>query len=85
MDIQDYYLLIALVICVLINCISTWKIDKSSSFNDQQKIYQLMIVWLIPLVGSILILLLLKSFNDAPRASSLFGGGSNDGSSGMHE
>ncbi len=85
MGVQYYYLLIALLICAIINCISTWKIVKSNAFNGEQKIYQLIIVWLIPLLGSILILLLLKSFNEAYGASTLFGGGSNESSSGMDE
>jgi hypothetical protein len=48
------------VILILGNLYVTYKLLKSELYEKQQKIYQILIIWLLPLIGTIVVLMFLS-------------------------
>jgi hypothetical protein len=57
--------LISLALVVALDCVATVRLAGSDLYTQSQKTAQILIVWLIPIVGSIVVLSVLKA--TAPR------------------
>ena len=60
------YLIIAIVVLSLINLIVTRKVIKRDLFTASRKVLQIVLVWLIPLFGAILVFLFHKD-DETPK------------------
>ncbi len=67
------------IFVVILNLVTTVFIVRSSHFDKQQKLLQVIVVWLIPLFAAVGILLFLRSMkDDLPVRKRQFGGGPQD-------
>ena len=53
--------LISLALVVALDCVATVRLAGSDLYTQSQKTAQILIVWLIPIVGSIVVLSVLKA------------------------
>lgn len=71
--------LILIVVVVVLNAYATWRILRSDDLERLQKYAQGVIVWLLPLLGSMLVIYFLNNAYRMPSPpKSPFGGGAND-------
>ena len=54
------YILISIALLVALNLYASLKLLRRSEFENVQKVFQIIIIWLIPLIGAVLILLFIK-------------------------
>lgn len=57
---------ICLVLVVALDCVATVRIVRSDVYTRSQKTAQILIIWLVPIVGSIVVLSVLKA-TEPPR------------------
>ena len=74
----DNYLEIALIFVFALNIIVTLLVAKSDSFDKAQKVAQIFIIWVIPIIASIGILIFILSDRDPKLPPSSSGGGANE-------
>ena len=55
------FALISLALVAALDCIATVRIARSDIYTRSQKTAQILIIWLIPIVGSIVVLSVLKA------------------------
>lgn len=77
MDEINWYITSAALV-VLLNLVACFKVIKSDYFDSFQKITQVIVIWLFPLVASIGILLFIMNENTPKLPPSAPGGGAND-------
>jgi hypothetical protein len=53
--------LISLAFVAVLDCVATVRIARSGLYTSSQKTAQILIIWLIPIVGSIVVLSVLKA------------------------
>lgn len=68
---------------LVLDCFVSVLILRDSGITSMQKLLQLLVIWLLPLLGAVVVYLVHRS-DDEPRgpAEPPFGGGANDGMSG---
>ena len=74
----DNYLEIALIFAFALNIIVTLLVAISDSFDKAQKVAQIFIIWVIPIIVSIGILIFILSDRDPKLPPSSSGGGANE-------
>ncbi len=74
----DNYLEIALIFAFALNIIVTLLVAKSDSFDKAQKVAQIFIIWVVPVVASIGILIFTLSDRDPKLPPSSSGSGANE-------
>lgn len=74
----DNYLEIALIFAFALNIIVTLLVAISDSFDKAQKVAQIFIIWVIPIIASIGILIFILSDRDPKLPPSSSGGGANE-------
>jgi len=52
---------ISLALVVMLDCVATRRIARTDVYSSSQKTAQILIIWLIPIVGSIVVLSVLKA------------------------
>ena len=73
---MDSSILIIISLLILLNVFVSIYIFRHDSLDQFQKVGQIIIVWLIPLVGAVGLFLFLRSQDEQiPRAKPTFGGG----------
>ncbi len=60
------YIIILIALLVVLNIYASFKLLRSIVFENIQKIFQIIIIWLLPFIGAALILLFLKD-DQTPR------------------
>ena len=74
----DNYLEIALIFAFALIIIVTLLVATSDSFDKAQKVAQIFIIWVIPIIASIGILIFILSDRDSKLPPSSSGGGANE-------
>lgn len=74
----DNYLEIALIFAFALNIIVTLLVAKYDSFGKAQKVAQIFIIWVVPVIASIGILIFIFSDRDPKLPPSSSGGGANE-------
>ena len=74
----DNYLEIALIFAFALNIIVTLLVAISDSFDKAQKVAQIFIIWVIPIIVSIGILIFILSDRDPKLPPSSSGGSANE-------
>jgi len=64
-----------LFIYLVFSCAAALLVIKSKYFDRSQKIYQFLLICLLPVLGAVIILLIYRSFNDTDTHNGSFGGG----------
>ena len=54
------YKIIPIALLVALNFYASFKLLRSGEFEKIQKIFQIIIIWLIPFIGAVIILLFIK-------------------------
>ena len=65
---------------LVVNCFVSVVVLRDSGITSVQKLLQLLVIWILPLLGAVVVYLVHRS-DDEPRgpAEPPFGGGANDG------
>ncbi|GAA0199428.1 hypothetical protein GCM10009123_03500 [Kangiella japonica] len=75
---SNYFLVFGIVLAVLLNIIACFRVFKADYFYKHQKIFQIILIWLIPFIASIGVILFLSNENNPSKKLTEFGGGAND-------
>lgn len=72
---METIIVITLIYFILLNVITSYRLIKSNGYEKKQKFYQILIIWLIPILGVILVSSLLndekvKISKDLPKIPS---------------
>ena len=68
-------IIIGVAILVCINSIATWNVIRSASTDKSQKIVQIALIWIIPLIGAVVIYSFHKSEAVAENSNKIPGEG----------
>ncbi|PXF63212.1 hypothetical protein [Kangiella spongicola] len=80
---SNYFLVFGIVLAVLLNIIACYRVLKTDYFDKHQKIFQIILIWLIPFIASVGIVLFLFNENNPSQEPTDFGGGTNDSIGGV--
>jgi len=70
------YLLVLLVLYFVLSVLATIFVVRNDEFDNAQKAAQILLTWIVPMVGAIAILLIHWSLNEPSKRKKAFGGGS---------
>ena len=65
----DMAIIIALVTALLLDLLATWQILRNPLCSGSEKLAQLLLVWILPLAGAVVCLLVLGVDHEPMRAS----------------
>ena len=84
---ENLIIIITIIFYIVFGVFSTYKVRKSDCFDKMQKFIQVLLIWLVPIIGAGFILLLYTSFDDPHVKGKTFGGGASSSSNidGSHD
>ena len=75
---MNIVLLILVAIILVLNVKATWVLVRSTYYDAKQKLFQLALVWLIPILGAVLVWSLATDSSGKRVATDLSGGSASD-------
>lgn len=75
---NNYFLYTGISIALILNIFASYRVFRSDYFDKRQKVIQVILIWILPIIAAIGILLFLSTEESPKVRPSEFGGGAHD-------